>query len=185
MTQSSIDLKDIINNDANYLEFIIYTNDTGNNFNINVSHERFEDIMTKLKSAGYKHFGKEYKVFRHDTLVYKNNKNDDVKLYNRQPISCELLEGFSNIICCQYQQTKLPIHMFPCSMDINDVHQSQSLIFRVHNRIYLNFEVQTYPHQNNNIVRKIFVNYHHDDNVDMQFITSQIVKVLRIIEQRT
>ena len=175
------DMKSLqINNDANYYEYVYAVSKVSNErIDINVPEPEFVRLMTKVKTEGFKYFAKNYKVFQHNTLIYKNNENNDVKLYNRLPVECSFLN--EKIVACSYSMGKVPIHMFPCSLDINDVHYSNSLIFRIHNRIYLNFEKQSYPHLDNKVCRKIFVNYHHDQNVDIQYIADHINRIINLL----
>jgi hypothetical protein len=64
----------------------------------------------------------------------------------------------------------------PSTNRVNDVTYVRKLIFRINNRVYLNFECK--KHNNASYSYSIYLNYNHDNSVDYEASSSTIKKII-------
>lgn len=170
---------------ANYIEYIFVPNfDTSINsnnlstFDINVPEEQFVKLLHVIMSRYHNHFEKLFQCILRSDLVLENYaEKKDINSYKKEVIKTE--HRNNNIIVLHYNRNKIPFHMFDSNTDINSLYYCRRLTFRVLNRVYINFDTQLYSDET--IVRKIYVNYNHDDNVDMENINMTINTILNIL----
>jgi hypothetical protein len=161
---------------VNVIEYYVYTSPTTCELrtdvgvDIRVEKDRFQRILQFIsKSDGYaKPFAKKSKVNVVGTMFYEVQDNNEIKTYSRNISTIECRDGF---VHCMIQYHKLPFHQFPCTRNLNDSYYTSKLIFKLHNRLFLNF-VHVYHHLDETSHYKIYINYNHDTNVESQLINS-------------
>jgi hypothetical protein len=159
--------------DSNYIELKLYKKKcTENVYDINFSKEEFYNIMNRLK---YKCFQKDCKQYVSGNLIYENFNNEDVKVYKTEVKNIIIKNHY---IISFYNKSKLSVLNFESSKNINDINYIRKLIFRVSNRIYINFEIKK---KNNNLVYNIYINYNHDDTVDLSLINDSLENILKTL----
>ena len=163
---------------ANYLE-IIFINDFNVNaketnvINIGISQKMFEDLLRKAKhTLNTKPFNRNYKVYVRDNLYLESEKDSEIKVYQKDGLA---LEKGQDYIGAFYFKNKLPMHNFPSTTKFHSIYYVDSTIFRIHNRVFLNFEAQYYPENTENqFIYKVFINYNHDENIEEKTIIDKI-----------
>ena len=160
---------------VNYIEYIkikdSHNIDDIQSFNTALTKDEFIQFLYKMKKYNYKSFTKIYKQYNQDDIIYNNYENKEIKIYTIKPISHELLSnGFIKI---SYKKTKKNIqNIFP-----NIISYVKKFSFRVNNRIYVNFETSI---TEDDEFFKIYINYNHEKNVDMEVINKEIDTIINI-----
>jgi hypothetical protein len=168
---------------ANYIEFILtnFPYPDGNKINVSLSQKRFEELLKKVKSNGnQKAYHKSFKVYVRDNLYLEAEKDSEIRVYEKDPVS---LSNQSRYLVARYKKLRVPMHTFPSTMKIHTVYHSDLTIFRMHNRVFLNFEVQYYPSLEA-FVYKIFINYNHDQNAEQSNITEKIQCAFKLLGEQ-
>ena len=159
--------------DSNYVEIKLYKKKIGENiYDINYTKDEFYNIMNRLK---YKCFQKDCKQYVSGNLIYENFNNEDVKVYKTEIKNIKIN---SEYIISFYNKSKLTVLNFESSKNINDINYIRKLIFRVSNRVYINFEIKK---KNNNLVYNIYINYNHDDTVDLSLINDSLQNIIKTL----
>lgn len=164
---------------SNYFEFLLCDNrkksinNTIDVYNTSFDRERFYQMMYKLMDTNYKYYQKQYKEVLIGDVCYQNFKNEEINIYtihtnnvdNRFPFVCAIAQT----------KNKQSILSLPSSVNIYSENIIKKLIFRVSNRVFVNFE--------NGITDgkkyyKIFINYNHDKDVDVNVGIKHINDIL-------
>jgi hypothetical protein len=168
----------------NYLE-IYFTNkqstpgihDDLQSYDIQLGKDLFQTMLSSMKSTDFKFFQKEYKEYTHKDLTCQSYTNDEVKVYRKTPVNVETID---HKIFVTSMRQKLTLLNFPSTTDLQQVTYVKKLIFRVSNRIYVNFEITM-----NNVTKQkvytVYINYNHEENVDAMLINQTLYKVLQIL----
>lgn len=158
---------------SNYIEIKLYKKKSAENvYDINFSKDEFYNIMNRLK---YKCYQKDCKQYVSGNLFYENLNNEEVKVYKTEVKNIIIKDRY---IISFYNKSKLSVLNFESSTNINDINYIRKLIFRVSNRIYINFEIKK---KNNNLVYNIYINYNHDDTVDLSLINDSLENIVKTI----
>jgi hypothetical protein len=157
---------DNIESSVNYIEIILK----------NISSEDiFYEKMSRLSNENYKYFQKEYKQYISENMYYQNLNNEDVSVFKSE---CKQVDEYPKYMIAYNTRTKLSLMNFASSIKINSISYVRKLIFRITNRIYINFEVKKY---NDNLSYLIYINYNHDTSVDIEVINKELYNILKLI----
>lgn len=163
-------------NDINVVEIVLVSKkDTV--YESNFSQERFLELL-KFVSKKYKlkYFSKKTKRYRIDNQFMEIH-NDDAKVYQQ---SCVANVYDDQFLYLYYKRDKLPYHKFPCTRNINEIIFIQKLTFRLHNRLFLNFEIQ--KNMENEQIFKIYFNYNHIKSSELNTIRSMLQEFVNAIQ---
>jgi len=162
-----IDLSNIPN-EGNVLEFIILNSIDNNLFNHNHDITKFMNLLKGFsKKHKTKYFSKKYKRYKTYDLVMECSMSDikDINIYKQNCISSQ---NNDNILSILYKRDKIPYHQFPSTRNLNEIVYIQRLTFRLHNRLFLNFEIK--KNMDNVQFNKIYFNYNHDKASEIKTI---------------
>lgn len=164
---------------CNYIEFVIKGNHSNeeNHINVSLTEQEFLSFLEKVKMPKY--FKKHSKCYQFNNIVFENSFNQEMKVYAKDIVKVDATD--SNIVCSYCKKEKQPFHTFPSTSKLNTCYYSKKIIFRFHNRVYLNFETIGYLPETNNVYYKIYINYNHDENVDLKSISQCIESVLSML----
>lgn len=163
---------------SNYFEFVLCDNAnvTTNDieiYNTSFEKERFYNLMYRLMDSNYRYYQKQYKEVFIGDVCYQNFKNEEMNIYTAHTNKVEIIS--TNICAIAQTKNKQSIISVPSSLNIYSENITKKLIFRVSNRVFVNFE--------NGITEgkkyyKIFVNYNHDKDVDVNVGVKHVCDVL-------
>lgn len=160
---------------APYHELVIYKKSPNDDvFDINIPENIFNKLFIEMKAFSHKCFQKTYKTYRFEDLFYENSENKEVKIYKKRINNITTHPNFLEIA---FDKEKLPYHAFPCTASLHDEYWVKRASYRLHNRLFVNFELQKYPDET--LIRKIFINYNHDSNVDTEHINAFLYPIVR------
>ena len=126
-----------------------------------------------MKNYAYKSFTKTYKQYVQDDIIYNNYENKEIKIYTVKPLSYEKVN--TNFLKINYKKSKKNIqNIFP-----NAISYIKKFSFRINNRIYVNFETSITDGEE---FFKIYINYNHEKNVDMDVINKEIDVIMNIFK---
>lgn len=174
----------IANTDSNHFEFVVLsssTNVNGKNANFHMlptslSKEKFYNTMYKMMDTNFKYFQKQYKEMVIGDTFYQNFKNEEISIFN---INTNNVEVFQNKLMANSQtKYKLSILSLPSTLNVYAENYTKRLIFRVSNRVFVNFENGK---NGDDVFYKIYLNYNHDDTVELNSIQKTLEKVLNIL----
>ena len=157
-------------NYSNYFEFVLCSGHESNQvnainiYNTSFDRERFYNIMYKLMDTNYRYYQKQYKEVHIGDVCYQNYKNEEMNIYTIQTNKLESIPVKLSICACAQTRNKLSILSVPSSLNIYSENIIRKLIFRVSNRVFINFENGI---TDNEKYYKIFINYNHDKDVDI------------------
>jgi hypothetical protein len=163
---------------GNYVEILLLEKKDSQD----ISDKHFFKLIESLKKSGYSSFQKHYKEYVYRNMIYENNEKSQIKVFKNTFKKTQNISP--NIIANVFYKEKVPYHMFPSTKLIYSVSYVSKLIFKVNNRIFINFEKRKYDTQANSNVsfNKVYINYNHDDNVDLTNIQDTLVCVMDYIK---
>jgi len=167
----------------NYFEFVLLPNshtqkhDTFDVYDYSFTKDAFYNVMDKFKNTKYKPFEKQHKEYIYEDLCLENYDNKELKLYKKHLVSCKHMKDF---VVLGYNRTKQSVVNFPSTLSIASTRYVKRLIFRISNRVYVNFETSI-PESMDTITYCIYVNYNHDENVDLIAINRDLQNALMIV----
>ncbi len=159
-------------NYSNYFEFLLcydsnneYTKlDNVSIYNTSFNRDRFYELMYKLMDTNYKYNQKQYKEVFIGDVCYQNYKNEEMNVYTVHTNKFESIPLSINVCASAQTRNKLSILSVPSTLNIYSENIIRKLIFRVSNRVFINFENGV---TDNKKYYKIFINYNHDKDVDV------------------
>jgi len=171
---------------CNYVEFIrglvSYEADEGLVLTT-PSKQDYNKLMMRCTNyyKNAKVFERQYKQFVHHNIFYNIVKaTGEVTVYSLTPI-CRLdVMNISNILPMCFEKKKLSILNFTSTMNYDNIIEISKTIFRISNRIYVNFEEHTSC--DGSTTYHAYVNYNHDKNVDWDTINQDLQKVIKIFD---
>jgi hypothetical protein len=155
--------------DCNYYEIVLMDDDK-----YDLGQSKFSKILAKMIQTEYKHFSRQYKEYIIDDKVIHNFNNEETKVSQIIPIDFFDKKTYRII---GYQKTKLTPLNYPSTTYIYNTSYIKKLIFRISNRIYINFEIAL----SDSKTYKIYINYNHDHNVDNTVITKSLTDILTLL----
>lgn len=153
-------------------------------YDIQLTETEFYSRLSRIKPQVYKYFQHEYKEYINNDLAFQYYINtDETKIYRKQII--DIVENDSTVlfgnVVFGYKKSKLNILNFPSSKEGNQNSSFiKKLIFRVSNRIYINFEISI-DSKTTDKNYNIYINYNHDDNIDLTLINKDLKNVIDLI----
>lgn len=168
---------------ANYYELYIingYTklSEECESFTIGLDEKIFYSILSKIDKNKFKFFQREYKEYQHKDIACQCFLNDEVKVFRTVPIN--IIKNDYSIILAS-NRSKLTLVNFPSTKNLEKISYIKKLIFRVSNRIYINFEIAIDISMNTNKIYSVYINYNHEDNVDFSIINKSINDILGLL----
>lgn len=141
--------------------------------------ERFASLLRRAKSHidSLPITHKFYKEYMYRNLLLQINDKFDAKVYAS---SCKKLDVAPNgLHVVHYNRDKASFHTFPSRAQAHSVAYVNAMVFKFHNRVFLNFEEKT--HEDGSATRRVYVNYNHDDNVDLANIKRRAKQAVDLI----
>lgn len=167
--------------DFNYMEINIIDNikdlNTSNNIiDINWKENSFNKKLKEFTHNNNLHpFEKQYKITKHNNLILiKNIQDTKFNLYTLSYVNRYILNN--NILVIKYNKNNLPPYQFPSTNNIDDEYFLNKIIFKITNRIYINFELmKKIENDKENIYRRIYINFNNEKkNLDHNKINEKI-----------
>lgn len=172
---------------ANYFEVFVTSKAKSQHgdtdvYEIGLTKEEFTHLLAKFGKAsfeGMKHFQKEYKEYVYNEAVVHNYMNTEVRVFKNTPV---LVQDQNKCVVVAYNRSKLTFLNVPSTKTIHDIQCVKKLIFRVNNRIFVNFQAASPPGgKENDVTYTVYVNYNHEQNVEMDCIKGALDKVCDIL----
>lgn len=162
-------------NDVNYFEihFFDKCNTTKDYTQVGLHVDAFWHLLESMHKTNYKYFQREYKEYILNDLTCQMFTNDDVKVYKNTVVGVDIHD---DLFIAKYNRSKMTLLNFPSTTMIHNTSYVKQMIFRISNRIYLNFKIQI--DRNRTKTYTVFINYNHEDNVDLSLINKSIATLL-------
>jgi len=166
-------------NYSNYFEFHLCNStyndidDTLSIYNTSLDREKFYNLMYKMMDTSYRYHQKQYKEVFIGDVCYQNFKNEEMSIYNLQTNTIESITD--KLFAIAQTKNKLSILNVPSTLNIYSENVIRRLIFRISNRVFVNFEN---GFSDNKKYYKVFINYNHDKDVDVNVVTRHIKDAL-------
>ena len=176
-------MDDIITCDStsNYYEIHVIDKDAVETFgglaiyNVGLSKQKFDETIEKIKTSKYKSFERQLKEYIHQDLFYEIYDNE-IHVYKK---AASFLQNKSGFLISGYNKTKQSVVNFPSTTSIFSIRYVKKKISRISNRVFINFEVSM--DANDDVTYAIYINYNHDDNVDLVVANRDLANVLKIL----
>lgn len=175
---------------TNYVEIYLVspintvtTNDNHTMYNTNLDPDMFFRILASMKknSQDVKFFQKEYKEYTvNDIICQIYSQDNETKVFKKKPNNVEYNDK-KHLLVLSHNKNKLTMLNFPSTKNVNQITYSKALIFRISNRIYLNFVISINEQFDDQKTYNIYINYNHDSNVDLPLINKSITQILDIL----
>ena len=151
-----------------------------NIIDINWDEKSFNSMLMKfINDYGLKPFEKKFRILKHNdkNLIYSINDNK----FNVNRHRFLSYNKNANYILIKYQKENIPPVNFPSTNIIHDMYYINKIIFKVSNRIYINFEVKKKIKEGNSeIFRRIYINLNNDKkNLDNSSINEKLEKSIK------
>lgn len=172
-------MEDLIDTPFDYMEVVLCPpKDETQNAAIrsyDIDDEQFNGCLKKMKAFQY---ANQYKCFTVDTKEYyhrnlhlikkiKDNVVEETKVYQVSPI--DYIDCPGNRVIT-YDKKKLSTVVFPSTQKYDMIKYKRKLIFRINNKIYVNFQQEK---DGEKLSKKIYINFNNnkDTNIKDSFIT--------------
>lgn len=164
---------------GNYVDFVLTPYDES--YDYDIKEKDFLRILTHLKNTDLQCFQKHYKE-----MVYHDLSYEVLTQTNSINVVKKISKGIDtnwvdDMVVTVWHKTKVPFHMFPSTTDISSICFVSKAIFKVSNRVFINFEIKKYQDNPTISFSKIFINYNHDENVDCSKSYEHVEKALRYL----
>lgn len=172
-----------------YLEVVIgrtTVDDSNTICEYNVGKDMFYKMLTSLKqsaiSKDFKFFQNDYVETRHGNLqrmqYYQGKKLMETKMYDMKAVHMECKPDHVKVY---YQRQKVPDVMFPSSLTYDNIRRLRRLIFRINNRLFLNFQIEM--NEKKGTLYKVFLNFNNSRDADNMHIEKTIESILPLFIQ--
>ena len=162
---------------ANYFEYNLYSTPSSTFWNVDCGKDKFMSVFSRYIEKNNKYSEKLYKEYVYGDVYYQNYNNDEIKVFRLTPIT----SSFSNNrLVINYSKQKLSLVNVPSSADYDNISYKRHVVFRISNRIFLNFLITKDSSQKTTY--RIYVNYNHDQNVDMTIVEKQLERIFKQVE---
>lgn len=151
-----------------YLEILLVQH-IGNSDSVkyDIPEPDFNSYLQRLKSTPYKYFQTDSQECAQGNLFLvkkiENNAVTESKAYQVNPL--EIIDSVPGFRIVAYEKKKLATIAFQSTKSLDHVKHKRKLIFRVNNRIYINFQ---YEYCEGEVHRKIFVNFNNSKDADQK-----------------
>lgn len=171
----------------NYIEFVILPQPVTSNGEQIISTswdvEQFDNIVQKTVANArqflhLKPFVKNTKTYVKDSLYMESESDCELRVFDKAALNYRFIAN--NVIQLVYNKKKVPMHTFPSTTSIHNVMHVQTLTIRIHNRVFINFEVQ--DAMQNKLSRRIYINYNHEDSVNKQYMHDRICQAFSLLD---
>lgn len=150
-----------------------------NILDISVTKNQFEEMMAGLVKRDYKFFQKEYKEYNYGDVLVQNYNNTETRIIR---LSSNIMKKNDKLLMIGYHKSKLTFLNVPSTTNIFDIHYVKKLIFRITNRIFINFQCNM--DEDGNKTYMVYVNYNHESNIDPEGINETLKIVLDIFDAK-
>lgn len=166
-------------NESNYYEIYIHPSlkKKDNSFEIGMNYDDFSYLLSCIARAqhDFKYFQKEYKEYIYNEVIVQNNNNTEIKVYRQNP---NFIQYNNNCVCIGYTRNKMTFLNVPSTKNIFDINYVKKLIFRINNRIFINFQINM--DSNKEKTYMVYINYNHEQNIDVDGVTQILNKIFDI-----
>ena len=151
-----------------YLEVVLATDNV-----YDIPEERFEELLSKCRRQYGKCFQtdlKEY-LYRDLRMIKKINDKNEVEETKVYQTSCvEVQDDPKNKYkVATFYKKKLSPVSFPSTMIYDDVIKKRRTVFRINNKIYINFDKElSFKHQDGTLRHKVFINFNNNKDTDIK-----------------
>jgi len=170
---------------ANYYEIYIKPNIEINEDNEktiidnNLTVKQFLELLGCMKKSdanSFKYFQKEYKEYLYTDIILQNYKNTELRVFRQNFVNINSDKHYTMI---GFNRSKLTFLSVPSTTNIHDMIYVKRLIFRVNNRIFVNFQISL--HKDGKKTYQVFINYNHETNIDPEGVTKTLDDVMKIL----
>jgi len=179
-------LTDIVKN-CNYVEFVLVPrlvmeelqpDGTVSTIDANLDNNTFYALLSQFKNNtnNAKYMQRFFKRLIYRNMFYETNEKYEIKTYKQTISSIVKLKG--PFVVTGYNKQKISFHSFPSTSENNMECYVNSIVFKVNNRLFLNFDIIS----NNDTDKKfykIYMNYNHEHNVDVDYMETQIKSMIQ------
>ena len=173
--------------DANYYEIYMgvgagtKTDDPESHktYDIGLSRKDFRNLLSAIAKSNLniKPFQKEYKEYIYDDVIVHNYKNTETHIFRHTPIC---IQPASSGLLIGYQKNKLTFLNVPSTRNIYDIQYVKKLIFRVNNRILVNFQSSVTLNQEKTYT--VYINYNHENNIEQDSVQNNIESLMKLLK---
>lgn len=152
-------------------------------YNTNLDPDIFFKMLASMKkySQDVKYFQKEYKEYIVNDIVCQVYPNDNETKVFKKKTNDVIYDEKNHLVILASNKNKLTMLNFPSTKNIQQTSFSKSLIFRISNRVYLNFVISINEALADQKTYNIYINYNHDANVDLTLVNTSITKILNVL----
>lgn len=169
---------DFDNESVNYYEITLLNSYNPNikYYDVNLSKEKFKQIMQKAAIKNLKFFQKQYTEEVWNNVHFQNDKNEDLKIIKKECITSKVVD--TQFVVIGFNKVKMSLLNMPSTTDIFSFNITTRLTLRLSNRVYINFETKRIDDQD---YFKVYINYNHDKNVDTVTTHKQIQQAISLL----
>jgi hypothetical protein len=150
----------------------IYFLDTSKKMKPHVIDIRVDEKFVENIESRYRNWKTtKYMAYKRNHLTYLYDLTDD-----NQTVFSKLTNKYKQIggnrLVMHYQYSKMPIHLFPCTKDIDNVQEYTISESKINNRVSLIIRRDEYGSY-------VYIEYKHSSNVDIEKIAHLIENLLK------
>ena len=170
-----------LGNNFDYMEVIFVKGSTPFGVTYDIQEDEFNMYLSKMRQyQQYKFFQVDTKEYYHRNLVLikkiKDGTIEETKVYQQTPLHVIDLNHFRVV---SFEKKKLSTIAFPSSKTYDDIKHKRKLIFRVNNKIYINFQQEL--DGSNKMSRKVYINFNNNKDTDVKDSVSTIKHLMQDI----
>lgn len=165
---------------TNYIEYVICDSPVKDDRVIEISQDNFERYMMNLKGKNsFQVDTKEY-IFENMHLIkkIKDTQVEETKVYDFKFIEHKDYTHYREL---RFNRSKIAVTAFPSTNNIHMILHKRRQIYRINNRIYVNFEFCWYKNSQD-MHRKVYINYNRTQDADIDKDTADIHALIELIK---
>lgn len=163
-----------------YLELVLVERVGETERRYDMSEQEFNTYLQRMKATNFKYFQTDSKEYVQGNMLLvkkiENNSVTESKAY--QIIPLEVVDVSTNIRAVAYERKKLSTIAFQSTKNLDMIKHKRRLIFRVNNKIYVNFQCELCE---GHMCRKVFINFNNSKDADLKESFNTMQSLLDII----
>lgn len=166
---------------ANYIEYNLFASKhpMGSSlWRTDLGQEHFSAVLKRFSSQSGRPMQRDYKETVYGDIFLQNLQNEELKVFRLTPVTSSI-EG--KRLRVAFQKQKLSLVNVPSTADFDNINYVRQLVFRISNRIFINFQVKK-DASTGHTSYSVYVNYNHDAQVDTAVVDRQLERLFKQIE---
>lgn len=178
-----------------YIEvYVLPDQQTNPSFDKDIFQELLRYFKKKISSRKYACFQKQVIKSFSKNLILEETYDDiltqtipvkeNMYTLNNKSLKNTLYESLIPLGIVNYSSKQIkPIHKFPSTTELYEKTLEEKVVFKINNRLFVNFSTTTYKSDPNEKYYYIYMNYNNSDKCDVKMNVTSMIDICSIIKE--